>query len=358
MTLRVAIVGCGKSAENHVSEIRKLPCAQLVGVCDREPLMAEQFSIRHDISVWYSDLGRLLLEQHPDVVHIATPPQSHLDVALQAIEAGCHLFVEKPLAENARQASRLVRTARDNGCKLTIGWTHYFDPAIQAARRRIAQGVIGSVVHLEAFTAYDLGSDFGAAVLQDRTHWVHRLPGKLFQNNLDHTLAVLAEYVEPENCALAVRAWRATDSAYPDLSDELRVAITCANTSAYILFSCRARPVGHSFRIVGSKSTLNVDLINQIVIQASVSGLPGPLGKLACAVNQTYQLGRQTLRNLMRFTRSEFQPLPGLGFLISDFYKCIECGGDAPISDAHMLRVCAMMDQIVQQLQNTPVMTL
>ena len=158
MTLRVAIVGCGKSAENHVSEIRKLPCAQLVGVCDSEPLMAEQFSIRHDISVWYSDLGRLLLEQHPDVVHIATPPQSHLDVALQAIEAGCHLFVEKPLAENARQASRLVRTARANGCKLTIGWTHYFDPAMQAARSRIAQGVIGSVVHLEAFTAYDLGS--------------------------------------------------------------------------------------------------------------------------------------------------------------------------------------------------------
>jgi hypothetical protein len=180
----------------------------------------------------------------------------------------------------------------------------------------------------------------------------------LLQNNLDHTLAVLAEYVEPENCVLEVRAWRATDSAYPDLFDELRVAITGANTSAYILFSSRTKPVGHSFRIVGSKSTLSVDLVNQIVTQASLSGLPGPLGKLACAVDQTYQLGRQTLRNLIRFARSDFQPLPGLGFLISDFYKCIEFGGDAPISDAHILRVCALMDRVVQQLQDTPVMTL
>jgi predicted dehydrogenase len=358
MTLRVAIVGCGKSAENHISEIRKLRCAQLVGVCDSESLMAEQFSIRHGLNAWYSDFGRLLLEQHPDVVHIATPPQSHLDVALQAIEAGCHLFVEKPLAENARQASQLVRTARANGCKLTVAWTHYFDPGVQAVRKRIAQGVIGGVVHVEAFTAYDLGSDFGAAVLQDRTHWVHHLPGKLFQNNLDHTLAVLTEYVEPEDCMLEVRAWRATDSVYPDLFDELRVAMTSANTSAYILFSCRARPVGHSLTVVGSKSTLRVDLVNQIVTQASVSRLPGPIGKLACALDQTRQLGRQMLHNLMRFARSDFQPLPGLGFLISDFYRCIESGGDAPISDVHMLRVCEMMDRVVQQLQDAPVMTL
>lgn len=304
------------------------------------------------------ELGRLLREQQPDVVHVATPPQSHLEVALQAIEAGCHVLVEKPLAENARQASRLVGTARTNGCKLAIGWTHYFDPAIRAARNRIAQGLIGSVIHLEACTAYDLGSDFGAAVLQDRTHWVHRLPGKLLQNNLDHTLAVLAEYMEPADGVFEVRAWRATDSPYPDLFDELRVAITCANISAYILFSCRAKPVGLSFRIIGSKSTLSIDLVNQIITQASVSDLRGPLGKLMCAVDQTHQLARQTLCNLIRFARSEFQPLPGLGSLISDFYKCIVSGGNAPISDAHMLRVCAMMDQVVQQLQEATITTL
>ena len=134
MTLRVAIVGCGKSADNHVSEIKKLASARVVGVCDREPLMAEQFSVRHGLKAWYSDLSLLLREQSPDVVHITTPPQSHLHVALEAIEAGCHLFVEKPLGEDAKQAAELVRATRANGRKLTVGWTYYFDPAARAAR--------------------------------------------------------------------------------------------------------------------------------------------------------------------------------------------------------------------------------
>ncbi len=356
MTLRVAIVGCGQSAENHAAEIKKLVGARLVGVCDCEPLMAEQFSIRHGVGAWYSDVRQLLREQNPDVVHIATPPQSHLEIARLAIAAECHVFVEKPLAENAQQAAELIRLAQANGCKLTVGWTYYFHPAVRAARTRIAQGVIGDLVHVDAFAAYDLRGSFGAAILQDRTHWVHGLPGKLFQNNLDHPLCFLAEFVDLENSALDVQAWRATDSPYPDLLDELRVTMAGASTSAHLAFSCRARPAGHSLTLVGSESTLRVDLVNQIVTQASASRLPGPLGRLACALDQTRQLGRQTLYNLARFVRSDFQPLPGLGFLTAEFYKCIETDGDVPISYEHILRVSSMMDQVVQQLQEISVM--
>jgi hypothetical protein len=74
-------------------------------------------------------------------------------------------------------------------------------------------------------------------------------------------------------------------------------------------------------------------------------------------LDQTRQLGLQTFQNLVRFARSDFQPLPGLGFLIAEFYRCIESGGDAPISDAHMLRVSTMMDRVVQQCQEIPMMT-
>jgi predicted dehydrogenase len=357
MTLRIAIVGCGQSAENHAAEIKKLPSARLVGVCDSEPLMAEQFSIRHGVSAWYSDIRQLLYEQKPDVVHIATPPQSHLEVARQALAAGCHLFVEKPLAEDAQQAAELIRLAQANSCKLTVGWTYHFHPAIRAIRARIARGVIGNLVHVEAFTAYDLQGNFGSAVLQDRTHWVHGLRGKLFQNNIDHPLCFLAEFLETENSTFEVHAWRATDSPYPDLLDELRVTMASANTSAHLAFSCRARPTGHSLTLVGSKSTLRADLVNQIVTQASVSRLPGPIGRLACALDQTRQLGRQTLDNLVSFVRSDFQPLPGFGFLTAEFYKCIESDGDVPIPYRHILRVSAMMDRIVQELQEIPVMT-
>jgi len=134
MTLRVAIVGCGKAAENHVAEIKKLSNASLIAACDSEPLMAEQFCLRHGVGASYTGFEQLLAEQRPDVVHIATPPQSHADLALTAMENGCHVMVEKPLAESSAVTSEVIRYAERNGCKLTVGWTYYFDPVVRSMR--------------------------------------------------------------------------------------------------------------------------------------------------------------------------------------------------------------------------------
>src|SRR6266545_2837302 len=109
MTLRIGIVGCGKAAENHITAIRRQPHALVVAACDSEALMAEQFCHRHGITVSYTNLEQLLWEQRPDVVHIATPPQSHAAIALMCIEAGCHVFVEKPLADTSDRAAEIVR---------------------------------------------------------------------------------------------------------------------------------------------------------------------------------------------------------------------------------------------------------
>lgn len=356
MPLRVAIVGCGQAAENHAIEIKKLNCARLVSVCDSEPLMAEQLSVRHGIDHWYSDTAQMLREQDLDVVHIATPPATHLEVAQQAVEAGCHVFVEKPVAEDAQQAAKLIRLAQANSCKLTIGWTYFLHPTVRAARQRLARGVVGELVHLDVLVAYDLHSSFGAAVLQDRSHWVHHLPAKLFHNNLDHPLALVGEFIDLQHCAFEVQAWRAADSPYPDLLDEIRVMIVGATTSAHIAFSCRARPVGHSITMVGDKNSIRVDIANQLLTQSSVSRLPGPLGRLAGGLDQTWQMTRQTFQNLLHFVRSDFPPLPGLGFLVAEFYKCIESGSDVPISYEQILSVSLFIDRIVEHLRGLPVM--
>src|SRR5579885_3470418 len=96
--LRVVIVGCGKIADGHAEEIKKVSIANLVGVCDLEPIMAEQLAVRYGISNWYEDFDRMLSEQQPDVVHITTPPQSHLLLTRKAVAAGSHVYVEKPIA--------------------------------------------------------------------------------------------------------------------------------------------------------------------------------------------------------------------------------------------------------------------
>src|SRR5688500_483515 len=98
MSLKVALVGCGKMADSHAEEIAKLSNARLVAVCDAEPLMAEQLALRCAIPQHFADLDRMLETVRPDVLHVVTPPQSHLALTKRAVDAGCHVFVEKPIA--------------------------------------------------------------------------------------------------------------------------------------------------------------------------------------------------------------------------------------------------------------------
>src|SRR5215831_6347773 len=94
--LKVAIVGCGKIADSHAAQIQRIRGCEIVGVCDREPLMAKQLYERFPVKQYFSDLGELLRDARPDVVHITTPAATHFDVARFCLEHGSHVYVEKP----------------------------------------------------------------------------------------------------------------------------------------------------------------------------------------------------------------------------------------------------------------------
>ena len=102
--LKVAIVGCGKIADAHAAQIQRIEGCEIVGVCDREPLMARQLYERFPVKRYFTDLAELVSEARPDVVHITTPPESHFDIARFCLEQGCHVYVEKPFTLDAEEA--------------------------------------------------------------------------------------------------------------------------------------------------------------------------------------------------------------------------------------------------------------
>ena len=79
--LKVAIVGCGKIADAHASQIQRIKGCEIVGVCDREALMARQIYERFPVKQYFTDLGELVDKARPDVVHITTPAESHFEIA-------------------------------------------------------------------------------------------------------------------------------------------------------------------------------------------------------------------------------------------------------------------------------------
>ena len=122
-------------------------------------------------------------------MHIATPPHSHLLLARKAIDAGAHVLVEKPLTLRYPDSRALVEHAEHAGRMVCVGYGYHFDPPAQTLRALIRDEQLGDIVHLEAFYGYNLDGPFGAAMLGDKDHWIHSMPGKLLQNTLDHPIS-------------------------------------------------------------------------------------------------------------------------------------------------------------------------
>lgn len=261
MQTKVAIVGCGRIADAHAGEIQRIPSARVVAVCDRELLMAEQLATRYSIPAHYDDVTRMLEQERPDVVHIVTPPSAHLSLALECLAHGCHIFVEKPVALNAPDTRVLIEAAHQFSRKLTVGYIYLFDPAAIRLREMVQADELGDIVHLESFYGYDLHGPYGSALARDPDHWVHKLPGKLLQNTIDHLINKIVDLAPPVSPQVHAVGWQASEAARKcGLIDELRVQLRFGTVSAYASFSSHCKPMPHLVRVYGTKRTVTLDL--------------------------------------------------------------------------------------------------
>src|SRR4029077_15903496 len=140
--LEIAIIGCGKIADSHLAQIQRIPGCKVVGACDREPLMAKQLAERFKIPSQFSNVGEMLADCRPDVVHITTPPANHFELGKQCVSAGCHLYVEKPFTFNMEEAQELIGLASKSHRKVTVGHDLQFSHAARRTRQLVKDGCL------------------------------------------------------------------------------------------------------------------------------------------------------------------------------------------------------------------------
>lgn len=353
--LKVAIVGCGKIADAHASQIQRIRQCEIVGVCDSEPLMARQLYERFPVKRYFSDLAELLSEARPDVVHITTPPASHFDVARMCLDAGCHVYVEKPITLYADEARTLVALATDRGLKLTAGHDDQFGHAARRMRALVQSGYLGGVpVHMESSYCYDLRDGYARALLGDRRHWVRKLPGGLLHNIISHGIARIAEFLQgdaPEVIAHGFVSPALRRMNETEIIDELRVIVSDEDrTTAYFTFSSQMQPAIHQFRIYGPKNGLILDQDHETLIKVRGGRFKSFGEKFIPPVLFAHQHLGNLMTNLRLFLARDFQPKSGMKHLIEAFYDSIRHDSPLPISYREILLTARIMDAIFEQL--------
>lgn len=126
---RVLVIGCGNMGASHARAYSSLEAFDLVGVVSRGPESREALSTELGGVATFGDAAAAIAETKPDAVSINTYPDTHYDLCKQALEAGAHVFIEKPLAESYEQAAELVALAKSKGLAIVVGYILRVHPA-------------------------------------------------------------------------------------------------------------------------------------------------------------------------------------------------------------------------------------
>lgn len=142
--VRVAVIGCGYWGRNLVRTFAQL--GSLVAVVDPDPTTAAALAEQHGVRS--RDLSEVLADDAVDAVVIAAPAKDHASLALAALAAGKHVFVEKPLALDVAEAEAVVAAAAERGLTLMVGHLLQYHPAFLAVRQMVADGALGDLRYL------------------------------------------------------------------------------------------------------------------------------------------------------------------------------------------------------------------
>ena len=355
--LKAAIIGCGKIAEAHAEVIRSFSStATLIATCDKELLMAKQLAERFGAKSFYDDLPKMLKEEPPDVVHITTPPQSHFELAKTCLEAGCHVFVEKPFTVNAEEAKELIHLAISKNLKLTIGTDEQFSPVALEMRHLIKSGWLGGPpTHMDVYYCYDLGDErYARAFLKNRSHWLWRLPGQLIQNIIPHAVMKFCEFMVDGEATVSAQGFTSKllqNLGELELKDELRAIVTDSNhTTAYLTFSTQIGPPLRQFLIFGPKNSLLLDQDHHALIKIPGKTYKSYLEKTIPLHNFARQYRQNMTRNIKLFLKREFHLKRGLYNLIRLFYQSIEQDAPPPIPYEKIELCSKIIDEIIEQI--------
>jgi predicted dehydrogenase len=144
--LRVGVIGLGMG-KGHIRGYQNHEAASVVAIADLDKEKLQEVGKQFEIPNRYTSGDELIEGEDLDVVSIATPNKLHKPLTIKALEAGCHVLCEKPMAMNAEEAEDMVAAARENDRRLMINFSFRFNETSDALKKRIEAGELGEIYY-------------------------------------------------------------------------------------------------------------------------------------------------------------------------------------------------------------------
>jgi predicted dehydrogenase/nucleoside-diphosphate-sugar epimerase len=322
LPLKAGLVGAGAISEFHVQALKRIPSLEIVGVHDLDGAKAEALAARFGLRT-YGSLAELRAAG-ANVIHVLTPPHVHAAVAAEALRAGCHVLVEKPLATDPEDCARLDELARAKGVELCVSHSLLYDPQVRSALESVRAGKLGDVVAVDILRS-SMYPPYPGGPLPPQ----YRTAGYPFRDFGIHGLYVMEAFLGPIERVDA--EWRTGDGD-PNLAyNDWRALVRCRRGLGQIQLSFGVRPLQHQIIVQGTKGVLRLDLFLMFQAWRKPAPLPKPAERIVNALTDSIQPLVDVPRSVVAFARKQIRQYHGVQELVIAFYQALAEGKPAPV---------------------------
>lgn len=343
MTMRTAVVGVGTSGSaGHLPALDRNPRTSLVGVCDIDEERVREAGANYG-AVPYTDTEKMFTEEHIDWVHICTPVQTHIDIGLEAIESGCHVLIQKPIAVTSDEVETLSDAADEAGVQLSVVHNQAFFDTVRNVRAEVQQGTLGEIRSVEV-----VFSGEGAPDETPRGQWVFDLPGGELEEGLPHPIylaLILGGY--PADRSDVEADTRLQNEYSEDIAyDGMQVQYTSVDGALCTVKILSGGPPTERVFVHGDDASLTIDLISMNVTRRASGEGRSPVDivkrTLGDSVSSMLGLGLNMvnfaqMKAQKKLDRHDEDSFSGTYYQINESAKAIERGTEPPVPIAEAL---------------------
>jgi predicted dehydrogenase len=254
--IRIGVAGVAGMGSTHIRLVPQLEGAELTAICDVVPKMLEQATGWAPDAKPFTDLGEMCTSGTVDAVMIATPNWLHAEQVPQALEAGVHVYCEKPLGITVGECRRIADVARSTGRKVQVGFQHRFQHGFASAQRVVSTGGIGPVRRAELRGTDWFRPNVYFAVRDWRAKWAKAGGGVLIMQAIHQLDAFLWMAGVPSR--VTAKAWRARPDI--EVEDDVSAVLEFRSGARGVLTASTLVPAGtNRIELHGDAGTIRAE---------------------------------------------------------------------------------------------------
>jgi predicted dehydrogenase len=352
--LRAAVVGAGRISAEHLRFLAASPLVELTAVCDLSPSLASYAAARFPneggrLATVFTDSGRMLDELQPDVVHILTPAHTHVGLATDALQAGAHVIVEKPVAPTNSQFQQLWKVAENKGLRVVEDHNYRFNEETLRIERLLRRGELGEVREVEVRMALNMRHSGARYMDENLPHPSHNLPAGAIHEFITH-LSYLALRFLPRAVDLSrlAAAWTKHGGGNLLRHDDLDALLITGPAHARVRFTSHIWPDCFTLTVRGTRGWAETDLfqphLRVVIPRIGGERLTPTLNHL---VNGTSMVGAGVLG--LKDKVLQKSPYHGIQTFLRHTYAALATDREPPVTYRDMDQASRLVDALLDE---------